>query len=116
MLWETVLTIPCIGTDEGAERWAMALAYWVQLVKLCVKVTTLISYIFDVWLPRPCNETTKRALPLQVIGQNVDKPKRPQPERQHTGTSTNQNVYKPKRQYTAKFVPFMSFQYYHMLN
>ena len=35
-----------------------------------------------------------------VTSQNVDKPKRRQPKRRQTETSTNQNVDKPKRRQT----------------
>ena len=35
-----------------------------------------------------------------VTGQNVDKPKRRQPKRRQTKTSTNRNVEKPKRRQT----------------
>ena len=36
-------------------------------------------------------------MPQRVTGQNVDKPKRRQPKRRQTETSTNRNVDKPKR-------------------
>ena len=37
---------------------------------------------------------------FQVTGQNVDKPKRRQPKRRQTETSTNQNVDRQKRRQT----------------
>ena len=45
-------------------------------------------------------QRTPQSVWYTVTSQNVDKPKRRQPERRQTETSTNQNVDKPKRRQT----------------
>ena len=95
-----------------AEWWAIALTYWIQLVKLGVEVISYIS-IFD-YRDR-ATRLQKRAFATTSYWSKCR-----QTQTSTTKTSTHRDVdkskvYKPKRQYTTKFVPFMSFQYHHLL-